>query len=187
LIHAYVGIGQVADMERGEIISYQFTLDEARQRNNKKAIKELELIGKPPYKDLRSAGIQRKWLAAFNGQVFKGTAIGMFMKNMSLRDIGFFGLSKWVRGIMFSLKHLEDQMNKENLIKNIPEISVPVFFCCGRRDYNVPFELSAEYLEVLRSPKKEIIWFEKSAHAAHFEEPELFQKFCSTRLKEVMD
>ena len=148
LIYAYVGIGQVANMEKGEIISYQFTLDEARRKNNKKAVKELEFIGKPPYKDLRSAGVQRKWLAAFNGQVYKGTAIGMFIKNMSLRDIGFFGLSKWVRGIMFSLKHLEDHQNKENLIKNVPEISVPVFFCCGRHDYNVPFELSVEYLEV---------------------------------------
>ena len=50
LVYAYVGIGQVSNMERGEIISYQFTLDEARQRNNKKAVKELEFIGKPPYK-----------------------------------------------------------------------------------------------------------------------------------------
>ncbi len=50
LIWAYIAIGQIVDMERGELISYQFTLDEAKRLNNKKAIQQFEKIGEPPYK-----------------------------------------------------------------------------------------------------------------------------------------
>jgi pimeloyl-ACP methyl ester carboxylesterase len=45
----YVGIGQLANMEEGEAVSYQWTLDEARKRNDDRAIAALERIGPPPY------------------------------------------------------------------------------------------------------------------------------------------
>jgi pimeloyl-ACP methyl ester carboxylesterase len=59
LIWAYIGIGQIVDMQRGELISYQFTLDEARRLTHKKAIQQLEKIGQPPYANLNDAGVQR--------------------------------------------------------------------------------------------------------------------------------
>ena len=183
LLWAYIGIGQVADMERGEKLSYLFTLDEARRTGNQKAAEELERIGEPPYPNLKAAGIQRKWLAKFGGQVMNGTAIGMVMRNLSLRDLGLFGMIKFIKGSIFSLKYLEEQQNRVNLFRDIPEIDVPVFFCCGRRDYNVPCELTVEYLDKLRAPQKEIVWFEHSAHVPNFEEPDAFQKFCVAKLR----
>ena len=35
LLWAYVGVGQVADMAQGELLSYQFTLDEAKRIGGK--------------------------------------------------------------------------------------------------------------------------------------------------------
>ena len=72
-----------------------------------------------------------------------------------------------------------------NLLRDISEIKVPVYFCMGRRDYNVPFELVIEYLEKLRAPRKNIIWFERSAHLPNFEEPDMFCDFCISLLKEI--
>ena len=183
LLWAYVGIGQVADVVRGEKLSYQFTLGEAKRTGNQKAIRELERIGEPPYSDYKHGGIQLKWLDKFGGQIVSGSTIGIILKNISLRDLGFFGIIKFIRGVMFSLKSLEEQMNRVNLFQDIPEINVPVFICCGRRDYNVPFELAVEYLEKLRAPYKEVVWFEHSAHAPNFEEPDIFNEFCLTKLR----
>jgi pimeloyl-ACP methyl ester carboxylesterase len=183
LLWAYVGIGQVADMARGELLSYKFTLDEARRIGNKKAVQQLERIGEPPYANLKAGGIQRKWLGKFGGQTVNGTTIGMVIKNITARDLGLFGLISFVKGAAFSLKNLEEQANSVNLFREVREIKVPVFFCCGRRDYNVPFELTVEYLGKLNAPYKEIIWFEHSAHSPNFEEPKVFHEFCLTKLK----
>ena len=183
LIWAYIAIGQIVDMERGEIISYQFTLDEARRLNNKKAIQQLEKIGQPPYANLNDAGVQRNWLSKFHGAAYEGTLEGTILKNISIRDLRPFDIIRFVAGAMFSLSTLEDEQNKVKIIQEVPEMKVPVYFCCGRRDYNVPFELVVEYAEKLKTPQKRIVWFEHSAHVPNFEEPELFCDFCKSLLK----
>ena len=183
LLWAYVGIGQVADVARGEKLSYQFTLSEAKRVGNQKAIRELERIGEPPYSNYKHGGVQLKWLEKFGGQIMNGSTTGIILKNISWRDLGLFGIIKFIRGVVFSLKNMEEQLNRVNLFRDVPAIGVPVFICCGRHDYNVPFELAVEYLEKLRAPYKEIVWFEHSAHAPNFEEPNVFNEFCLTKLR----
>ncbi len=185
LFWAYVGIGQVVNMDWGEKLSYKFTLDEAYRKNNPKAIRELENIGEPPYKNLSAAGVQRKWLARFNGEIYKGTSLGTILKNISIRDLAPLDLFKFIKGAIFSLQNLEEQQNAVNLFADVPEINVPVFFCSGRRDYNVPFELVVTYMDKLRAPHKEMIWFENSAHLPNFEEPDAFHDFCLSKLKNL--
>ncbi len=182
LIWAYIAIGQIVDMERGELISYQFTLDEAKRLNNKKAIQQLEKIGQPPYANLNDAGVQRNWLSKFHGAAYEGTLQGIILKNISIRDLRPFDLIRFVAGAMLSLSTLEDEQNKVKILLDVPEMKVPVYFCCGRRDYNVPFELVIEYAEKLNAPQKRIMWFDHSAHLPNFEEPELFCGFCKSLL-----
>jgi pimeloyl-ACP methyl ester carboxylesterase len=182
LIWAYIAIGQIVDMERGEFISYQFTLDEARRMNNKKAIQQLEKIGPPPYANLNDAGVQRNWLSKFHGAAYEGTLQGVILKNISIRDLRPFDIIRFIAGAMLSLSNLEDEQNKVKILLDVPEMKVPVYFCCGRRDYNVPFELVVEYAEKLKAPQKRIIWFDHSAHLPNFEEPEQFCDFCKSLL-----
>lgn len=183
LIESYIGIAQVVDMKRGEEISYKFTLEESIRRNNKKAITQLKKIGEPPYKKINDGGIQRKWLSKFNGATYKGSLLGIIFKNISLKDVKFLKIIDFIKGAIFSLNCLEDEQNKVNFLEDILEINVPVYFCCGRRDYNVPFELVEEYYEKLSAPHKEIVWFEKSAHVPNLEERDKFCKFCLSLLK----
>lgn len=182
LIQAYIPVGQIVDMERGELISYQFTLDEAKRLNNKKAIQQLEKIGQPPYARLSDGGVQRKWLSNFHGAAYEGTLEGTILKNISIRDLRPLDIVRFVAGAMFSLATLEDEQNKVKIIHDVPEMKVPVYFCCGRRDYNVPFELVVEYAEQLQALQKRIMWFDHSAHLPNFEEPERFCDFCKSLL-----
>jgi pimeloyl-ACP methyl ester carboxylesterase len=184
--HAYVGIGQIAHMMRGEQISYRFTLEEARRRGCRKAVRQLERIGAPPYKDLASAGVQRKWLYEFNGATYEGSTIGTLLRNLSLRDTSVRDVVRFVRGAMFSLRSLEEQQMPVDFLSRPPELGVPVYFCCGRRDYNVPFELAVELCDKLRAPRKEVVWFERSGHLPNFEEPEAFARLCARIRAEVL-
>jgi pimeloyl-ACP methyl ester carboxylesterase len=186
LLHAYVGIGQIVHMMRGERISYRFTLDEARKRKNRRAVRQLERIGAPPYKDLASAGIQRKWLYKFHGATVEHSTIGTLLRNVSLRDTGIRDIVKFIQGVMFSLKCLEEQQMGIDFLSQPPELRVPVYFCCGRRDYNAPFELVVEFCEKLRAPHKAIVWFERSAHLPNLEQPSEFARFCSRMRAEVL-
>jgi pimeloyl-ACP methyl ester carboxylesterase len=186
LVWAYLAIGQIVDMERGELISYQFTLDEARRLNNKKAIQQLEKIGTPPYAKLSDGGVQRNWLSKFHGAAYEGTLEGTILKNISIRDLRPFDIIRFVAGAMFSLSTLEDEQNKVKIIQDVPEMKVPVYFCCGRRDYNVPFELVVEYADKLLAPQKRIMWFDHSGHLPNFEEPEQFCDFCKSLLNTTL-
>lgn len=180
LVLAYIGIGQVVDMKRGEELSYRFTLAEAERQRNARALRELVRIGHPPYRSLHDAGVQRKWLTRLHGATAKGTPIGTLLRNLSVRDTRPLDIVRFIRGAMFSLSCLEEQQNDVNLQTDVPELEVPVYFCTGRRDYNVPFELAVEYEEGLRAPQKEIIWFERSGHLPNFEEAEKFCGFCNS-------
>jgi len=61
-----------------------------------------------------------------------------------------------------------------DFIKDVSEVKVPIYFCAGRYDHNTPFVLIEKYYNEIKAPKKELIWFEESAHFPHFEEPEKF-------------
>ena len=186
LLWAYIGIGQVINMQRGEELSYVFTLEEAKRRDNKKAVRQLEAIGYPPYKNLRDAGVQRDWLSKFNGATYTGSLMGKMLENISPRDLRFGDIIKFIRGAIFSLSCLEDEQMKVDISNEITELQVPVYFCSGRRDYNVPFELVAAYCEKLIAPKKRMVWFEQSAHVPNFEEPDKFCDFCSSVKSEIL-
>ena len=178
LIWAYIGVGQVVDMPLGERISYDFTLAEAHRRGNRAAIVQLEKIGRPPYRKLSDAGVQRKWLSRFNGSVARGSMLGTIARNVSARDTSPRQLLKFVQGAIFSLSCLDAPFNEVVIRDEVPALEVPVFLCEGRRDYTVPAELAVDYSRSLSAPAKEIIWFEDSAHLPNFEEPRRFCDVC---------
>ncbi len=169
--YAYIGIGQVVNLYDNEKISYQFTLNEAKKRNNKKAIKVLEAL--QPYTGIEFKKLrkQRKWLNKFGGaaHAFKNqftlVKMGFSAPEYSLRD--FF---KFIRGMLFSLKSMWADLFKYDLSEIIQEYKVPVYFFIGKYDYNTPFELSEKFFQKVKAPKKEYIWFENSAHMPNFEE-----------------
>jgi pimeloyl-ACP methyl ester carboxylesterase len=75
------------------------------------------------------------------------------------------------------------QIFQANLAKEVPEVKVPVYFCIGRHDYNTPFELAEKYFNQLEAPKKELIWFEESAHSPLYEEPDKFNDLLINHIR----
>ncbi len=183
LFSAYVGIGQVSDAARGERISYDWTLEQAQRALDRASIRKLKGSGPPPYtgSDWQAQFMtERRILGKYGGELH-GSRIGAFgvvLRNIvvsreyTLRDrINVF------RGILRSVRALFPELYALDLCARVPEVQVPVYFCLGRHDYEVPSLLSASYFEALMAPRKQLLWFENSAHLPNTEEKEKFNRF----------
>jgi pimeloyl-ACP methyl ester carboxylesterase len=184
LFHAYVGIGQVVDLERNEAISYQYVVDKAEEKNNALAKSQLKMIGPPPYSNNLELLIQRQWLSKFGGAVHDPKSTGSFyltaLKSPEYSPADYF---KYLYGTISSISLMWDEVMTYNFIEQAPSLEVPVYFAVGRHDYNTPWELTVEYYEVLDAKKgKSLIWFENSAHSPNLEEPEAFHKMMVERV-----
>jgi pimeloyl-ACP methyl ester carboxylesterase len=193
LFYAYIGVGQASDTIETEKIMYQFVLDRSVEIKNKKAIKKLEKIGppfnglQPPYKNFYKGGYQAKmgvygFVLKFGGIIYNvrdyNTFLRLFLKYLPIfkPEYSLFDLIKIIQGNVFSTKLMMEELLTVNLFKQVPELKVPVYILMGRHDYNWSAELAKKYFDTLKAPKKEFIWFEKSAHAPNGEEPEKFNK-----------
>jgi pimeloyl-ACP methyl ester carboxylesterase len=181
LFSCYVGIGQVSSMIEGEAISYRWTLQEARRRRDRRAIRALERIGAPPFQgDLRKSTItQRRYLARFGGEVHgrRTGAMGLVLRSLVFsREYTLRDRANYFPGIFNSMERLWPELLTVNLFEQVPRLAVPVFFMEGRHDWEVPAVLSARYYEALHAPAKQLVWFERSGHLPNSEERELFNE-----------
>lgn len=155
---------------------YQDTLQEARGRNNQKAVQDLEGIAPypPSEPDSRKMLIVREWqrdllarspdAAGFldGKRVFTGPVSTPEYSLMD--DYGF------IQGMQFSMDVLLPDVAKVGLARLGLDFQVPIFFFEGRyAPYGRP-SLIADYLQAIQAPQKEIVWFENSGHFPFFEE-----------------
>jgi len=188
LFYAYVGIGQISNMDRSEKASYRWTLEQAYHRGDIKAIRELEAMGQPPYNGdwLTKFNTQRKYVAKYGGEMY-GNSMGGNGKMVRsiLRSPEYTMADKltYKKAAMRSLRLLNPQLMKVDLFDTVPNVEVPVFIAEGRYDQVVPCQIAAEYFEVLQAPSKELIWFEQSAHMPDIEERERFHKILIEQVR----
>jgi len=178
LFYAYVGMGQVVDLDQNETISYQFVLEEARKRKDSIAIRDLEKIGPPPYKGLSELMTQRRYLNKFGGAVYDPKkSKEMYRSVLRAPEYTFFDYLKYLYGTYYSNDKMWPEVLTYNLFKQVPKVEVPVYFFEGRHDYNTPWELVQEYYNRLDAPRgKTLVWFDDSAHSPELEEPEKFTR-----------
>jgi len=187
-IATYVGIGQFINGVENERILYQFVIDKAHERNDKKGIKELEEIGQPiqgKYKDNKIAQI-RNYLHKYGGASYESKksiwadvaeGIPLMLSEYTITEI-----FKYIKGMNYSLKYLDISM--VDFLTTAKEIKVPVVLMLGHHDYNCPFELAEQWFNNLIAPSKKLIWFEKSGHCPQYEENALW---CQTFAKTIFD
>jgi len=181
----YVGVGQELAAFEGELLSYQYTLNRAKEVNHLKALKDLEESGPPQSGDYRTMykngfwGLvqQKKWLLKLGGERYKKTNYTdwifsiWFSKEYSFADVIKYGKSSG-----FSAGNIinDGDFNNYNMFTDIPAVQVPVFFISGAKDYNTPWELVERYCKSIQAPYKEFIKYDKSGHSPVFEEPAKF-------------
>jgi pimeloyl-ACP methyl ester carboxylesterase len=139
---------------------------QAEASGNRKAVEQL---------DGRSPLDREKWLFQFGAEIHKERSwlailsIGLRAPEYTLNDM------LHIRsGVKFTHKYMKYNAISGDLMDAVPEVKIPVYFFTGRFDYTDPFECTEEYARRLQSPRKEVVWFNESAHFPFLEEPMKF-------------
>jgi pimeloyl-ACP methyl ester carboxylesterase len=170
---AYVGTGQIGNLQQSEEASLAFVFAEAERRGDRKAIAALTAIGKPPH-GAKQLQVQRRHLMRYAG-LFRNISFLRALRILTGGPEGsLFDLVPTFRGMMFSLDTMWDELAKVDLETAAPELKVPVHFFLGRHDHQVDAVTAERYFAKLVAPSKALVWFEDSAHSPPFEEPAKF-------------
>jgi pimeloyl-ACP methyl ester carboxylesterase len=159
------------------------SLEQAERAKDQSSIKKLAAIGPPPYtgNNWRSKFLtERRILGKHGGEYYqsKSGALGVVLMNLVFsREYTMLDRINFFRGVLQSVTALYPELSRMDLFVQVPELKIPVFFCLGRHDYEVPSVLSAKYFEALKAPRKQLVWFERSAHLPNTEEKDTFNEF----------
>ena len=174
--YAYIGVGQVVNMQDNERVSLQFAMQMAAKDHNEKAIAELNAIlpYPSPKSTLQQLYTSRKWMTYYGGEVYGHHDASTIFAGVANGKNPLYDLKKTNAGTQFSMETLWAPFLNIDFPHTIPELKIPVYFLLGKHDYNVPYMLAEDYLKKLKAPSKKLILFENSAHLPPFEEPKKF-------------
>jgi len=174
-LYAYVGVGQIIDMQAGERASYAWTMAEARQRADPEAVRELTAIAPYPEEDgsipLAKINTERKWLVQYGGLTHNRSSFDVWENAERISpdydEADFKAIDK---GSLLSLPRLLPDLAKTDF-SHVRRIDCPVIIFAGRYDETTPSGPVTAWFERLSAPSKRLVWFENSAHMMYVEEP----------------
>lgn len=174
LFYAYIGIGQIINTMDNERVSYEFGVKEATRLKNEEALAELKSIapypGNQPVTRERII-IARKWPQYYGGlSAYRNESMYYFNAPLLSPEYSRADAKAIDQGSLFTLSKLLSEFLSVDF-KNVHEFPIPVFMFMGRHDYTTPSEPTAAWLEKVKAPRKQGIWFENSAHLVPLEEP----------------
>jgi pimeloyl-ACP methyl ester carboxylesterase len=186
-VSTYIGCAQIGDSPAAEAASYAFAVSEAQRLHNRKALKDLQRIGAPPYAGADAVFTERTSIQRLNGELSAAALwkIGRLM--LGTPESSLFDLPDIVRGFRFSMEAMWNEVSKLNLLSAAPVLRVPVFFFHGRRDHWIPGETSLAYFDLLSAPSKTFIWFDDSGHEPFVDEPAKFNTTMTELVRPVAD
>jgi pimeloyl-ACP methyl ester carboxylesterase len=176
--HAYIGVGQIANMRDSEADGYRFALEAARKEGNRKALDDLATIAPYPAPDkpldLASIGTQRKWLEHYGGLAWGRTSFKFDSDAEKIApEYSDSDLAALDQGSLFSLGHLLGPLTEVDFSHDT-RFELPILLFLGRHDYSVSHNVSARWFATLHAPAKKLVWFEDSAHMVMQEQPGRF-------------
>ncbi len=179
LVAALVAVGMDIDVPVAEDNAYDFALRTARERGNRRAIRQLEAIGRPPHIDLKRFSTRVRWAADFGGVTTNTTYNGMLRSLLiglvRSPDYSLADVVRSLRGVARTPAALLPELATTDLVRTVPRLEVPIVLAQGRHDQVAPGTATQRFHDALTAPSKQLVWFENSAHTPHLEEPGKFR------------
>lgn len=174
LFHAYVGIGQVISTRENERLGYEYALQQAQLHKNEEALKDLASIA--PYPGTQAITreriiVARKWPQHYGGlSAFRSNSTYYFSGPLLSPDYDAAQVQAIDQGSLFTLGRLLPEFVKVDF-SQVRTFPIPVVMFLGRHDYTTPTAPTVAWLEQVKAPSKQVVWFERSAHMVPWEEP----------------
>jgi pimeloyl-ACP methyl ester carboxylesterase len=179
LVAALVAVGMDIDVPFAEDHTYDFVLNTARQRGNRRAIRQLEAIGRPPHLDIKRFTTRVRWAINFGGvatdATYYGTLRSLLLSLVRSPDYSVADVARSLRGVAQTQAALIPELATTDLVRTVPRLEVPIVLAQGRHDQVAPGAATQRFYDALTAPSKQLVWFENSAHTPHLEEPDKFR------------
>jgi pimeloyl-ACP methyl ester carboxylesterase len=179
LVAVLIATGMDIDIPLAERRTYAFVLNTARQRGNRRPIRQLEKSGPPPHLAVKQFSTPARWASNFGGVRTNAnynrevrTLLGSLLRSP---DYSVADVIRTIRGITTSRAALLPQLATTDLVRTMPRIDVPIVLVQGRLDQVAPGDATQRFYHALTAPSKELVWFDNSAHSPHLEEPQKFR------------
>ncbi|NML18746.1 alpha/beta fold hydrolase [Azohydromonas caseinilytica] len=178
-LYAYIGTGQIIDLQQQEQLSHELALDRARAQGDDRMLDALEELGPPPYADA-AAGLRLKYGALWKYRLMLDDASSPWSLLPTLLRSPEYSLPDvlhYVQGLSSALERLAAGEGTRfwQLKAPAPEgFEVPVFFISGDKDPVTPLALVDEYTGRLQAPMKQSYVLKDAGHFAFFTDPEPF-------------
>jgi len=180
LFSAFVSTGLIANFAEGQRVAYRFLLAESRRRGNTKALNELNSLDSPPYAGTDGIAKWRRcarWLSEFGALWHSSEKFDRVGWMLASIEYSWPEKLRFNRAAKRSFDLLYADLMSVNLSETVPRVEVPVFFTEGRHDRMAPVEVAERYFTSLIASRKELVWFENSAHFPQWEERARFHEF----------
>ena len=167
-LYAYIGVGQVVNGMRNEVVGYRQTLVEARRVGNDSAVRALESIAPYPDPDrplsMDKIIAERRWDVALGGMLY-GKARDQSSEAWQLSpDYTAYDDTSAILGIGPSIQALLPAMAATNFDADTV-FRTPVFIFAGKDDRTTPETEARAYFDRIHAPAKR---FFEIDHASHY-------------------
>ena len=120
--------------------------------------------------------VERKWVVQFGGMIHGCESLDDFELAKSLcpeystSDLNMAGQ------VEMAVQRLLPELILYDC-SDVGSLECPVAIAAGRHDFATPSSVAFQWFERLGAPSKKWLWFERSAHMPHIEEPGRFLRF----------
>lgn len=175
--YAYIGMSQISDQYKSEVIAYNYMIDEYRKTGNESMAEALESCNLTLSDDLYNQYFEKYRDKAMH-ELGVGTChdmnsviTGIFFP--SLRCVAYTPLERiriWQGKAAANGTSVQKDAFSFNGFEKIDKLEIPIYFFGGVYDYTCCYTLQKEYYDYIEAPDKEFYSFENSAHSPLFEE-----------------
>ncbi|MDR0270837.1 alpha/beta hydrolase [Paenibacillus sp.] len=177
---AYIGVGQMSNMQESEIDNLNNTISEAEKAGNTEDVKYLEGVAEKIHAG--EAVTPRGYVYKYGGAT---RLINMSDGDILLsREYNLLDSIRYTYGVANSQERLVKETLDKPLPKMIAKLDLPFYFVMGKYDAMTSSNAAKKYFDKIEADQKGFISFEESAHYPNFEEKEKFyQWMCDTFIK----
>lgn len=174
-VSGVIGVAPAIAFGEQQRREYAYNLAQATRRGDQRALKELGDIGSPPYRSSASVLQLQRVTEGYGGVGFRPhNRVAVVFECIWRGFVTPREIMRILQGNRRTLEAMHEELLAFDLRREVSTLDVPVFFFLGRHDRHADAKLSAAYIESLRAPSKQVVWFERSAHDIPFDEPEMF-------------
>jgi len=205
-ILAYIGCAQIGDWTRSEQLTYQYTIDQARQRGYHRMLQKLQTEVGPPPHDAKALSDQRLCLAELDGDTSLSGLCTTIASYWRTPETSLMDLARFFQVLDFSISLMWTEVVQINVAEHLraspkfSESNIPTFFLLGRLDHCVdPYKVSLPCIDSIRKAdgdlheekasltnRENLYWFEHSKHLPFVDEPEKFNHIMTSAIRQKL-